>query len=72
MNDKLILTFGRNLKTYRLKSGLSQEKLADMCGLHRTYISAVERGARNISITNIERIAKILKVSAYKLLVEKN
>lgn len=48
--------------------GLSQEKLSELAGLHRTYISAVERERRNISIDNIQRIASALNIEAYKLL----
>ena len=49
--------FRANLKYYRLKADISQEALAAKAGLHRTYISSVERGLRNISIDNIDRIA---------------
>ena len=64
---KLIHTFAVNVRFYRLKAGLSQEKLAELASLHRTYISAVERERRNISIENIESIAVALNVDAYKL-----
>ena len=47
--------FRANLKYYRLKADISQEALAAKAGLHRTYISSVERGLRNISIDNIDR-----------------
>lgn len=59
------------LESIRQAAGLSQEKLADICGLHRTYISDIERFERNISLTNLEKISKALNVSAFKLL-EKN
>jgi transcriptional regulator with XRE-family HTH domain len=64
------LTFARNLRRERLARGISQEKLADRAGLHRTYISSVECGERNISIDNIERIAKALGVEPSLLLRE--
>ena len=47
----------------RKKKGLSQEAFADLCGLHRTYIGAIERGERNISLENIKKIARALGVS---------
>lgn len=64
----LRLNFARNIKSSRLKRDISQEKLADLCNLHRTYIGSVERGERNISIDNIEKIAKALEVSPSVLL----
>lgn len=63
--------FVKNLKYYRLKQSLSQEKLAEHSGLHRTYISLLERKKRNITINNIEKIAKGLDIEPYKLLKEK-
>jgi transcriptional regulator with XRE-family HTH domain len=60
--------FANNVKKYRNEKGLSQEALADLSGLHRTYISAVERERRNISIENIESIASALNVDAFLLL----
>jgi transcriptional regulator with XRE-family HTH domain len=67
----LINIFATNVKTYRLEKNISQEKLAELAGLHRTYISAVERERRNISIDNIEKIAQALNVDAYLLFKEK-
>ena len=55
--------FGQKMKKRRLALGLSQERLAFMTKLHRTYISDVERGNRNISLINIEKISKSLKVN---------
>lgn len=59
-----------NMRKYRTEKELSQEDLAELCGLHRTYISDIERGERNISIDNIEKIAAALEVSVAKLLSE--
>lgn len=64
----LMHIFAINVKFYREKNGLSQEKLAELSGLHRTYISAIERERRNISIENVEKIANALKVDAFILL----
>ena len=60
--------FALNLKKLRLEKGLSQEKLASLAGLHRTYIGSVERGERNISIDNIEKLAKALESNISELL----
>jgi transcriptional regulator with XRE-family HTH domain len=62
--------FAANLKEQRLAKGLSQEDLADLCGLHRTYVGSVERGERNISIDNMERLAQSLEVPLEKLIRE--
>jgi transcriptional regulator with XRE-family HTH domain len=60
--------FGKRLRSVREKVGVSQEKLAEMAELHRTYVSSVERGKRNISLLNIERLARALKVSMAELM----
>ena len=64
----LIHIFATNVRKYRTEKGISQEALAELAGLHRTYISAVERERRNISIDNIENIAAALDVEPFKLL----
>lgn len=61
--------FGKNVKKYRIQSKLSQEKLGELTGLHRTYISDIERGLRSISLNNIEKLSKALNVEAYKLFI---
>ena len=60
--------FASNVKKYRNQKRLSQEVLADITGLHRTYISTIERERRNISLSNIECIASALDVEPYILL----
>jgi transcriptional regulator with XRE-family HTH domain len=62
------VTLSQNIKTLRASRGLSQEALADLVGLHRTYIGSVERGERNISIDNLERIAVAFDLSVSQLL----
>jgi len=59
---------GIKIRKVRQKKKMSQEDLAFESGLHRTYISDIERGARNVSIKNIEKIAKALKVSLKELM----
>ncbi len=54
---------------YRTSADISQEKLAELSGLHRTYISDVERGTRSISLDNIQKIATSLNVEVYKLFI---
>lgn len=60
--------FGERLREVRLEKELSQEKLAELAGLHRTYVSSVERGERNISLVNIEKLAVALGVSLKDLM----
>ena len=62
--------FGRRVRALREAAAISQEELAGMCGLHRTYIGSVERGERNISLNNILTIAQALGIDPGKL-VEK-
>lgn len=66
----IIKVFGANLRKYRTKKGLSQEQFAEICGLHRTYISDIECFQRNVSLENVQRIADALGVESYKLLQE--
>ena len=61
---------GLNLKKLREEQGFSQESFADHCGLHRTYISGIERGVRNPTVVILDKIAKGLKVPAGQLLDE--
>ena len=58
------------MKRYRQATGLSQEAFAEKCGMHRTYISAIECFRRSISLENIQRIADALGVEPYRLLLE--
>ena len=62
------MRFGTRLREIRLKKGISQERLAELAGLHRTYVSSVERGERNISLENIDRLANALEEPMAKLM----
>ncbi len=66
----IIKVFANNVKYYRNKMGISQEAFAEKCGLHRTYISAIECYRRSISLENIQRIADALEIETYKLFME--
>ena len=57
------IRFGRAIRRIREEQGISQEEAAERCGLHRTYYSGIERGVRNVSLVNIERIGKGLKTT---------
>ena len=62
------LRLATNLRTARKALAVSQEALAEMAGLHRTYVGAIERGERNVSIDNIERLANALGLDVVELL----
>lgn len=60
---------GANVRALRLKQKLTQEQLADRCDLHRTYVGAIERGDRNVSLKNIVILAQALNVEPFELLL---
>ena len=62
------IQFGRAIRRVRGAQKINQEEAAERCGLHRTYYSGIERGVRNVSLVNIEKIAKGLKQSQPELL----
>ena len=61
-------TLGATIRELRAGLGISQEVLAEYCDLHRTYVGGIERGERNVSLENIVRVARALKVTPSKLL----
>lgn len=66
----IVRVFGTNLRKYRTALGISQEAFADKCGMHRTYISAIECYRRSISLENVQRIADALHIETYRLFME--
>lgn len=66
----IVKVFAYNLKKYRTLKGLSQEAFAEKSGLHRTYISAIEREKRSIALDNVQRIADALEVDTYLLFID--
>jgi transcriptional regulator with XRE-family HTH domain len=63
MSVDIRIRFGRAIRRIREEQAINQEEAAERCGLHRTYYSGVERGVRNVSLVNLEKIAKGLKTS---------
>lgn len=66
----IVKVFARNVRKYRTEKGVSQETLAEKASLHRTYICAVEREKRSISLDNIQKIADALDIETYKLFID--
>jgi transcriptional regulator with XRE-family HTH domain len=64
---EVLVRFGARLRKVRVAKGISQERLAELAGLHRTYVSSVERGSRNISLLNIDKLAVALGVPMARL-----
>ena len=62
------IIFATRLREFRASKGISQEKLAELSGLHRTYVSSVERFERNITVDNMERLSLALGVDLRELL----
>lgn len=63
----ILTRFGANVRRYRIKRKISQEKLAETADLHRTYIGQIESGKRNVALKNIEKLAKALNVEIREL-----
>ena len=64
------IRFAENLRAIRIKQGLSQEDLAELADLHRTYIGSIERGERKVSVDNMEAIADALRVPLARMVEE--
>jgi transcriptional regulator with XRE-family HTH domain len=72
VNEFLIKEFGNRIRQLRLEKNISQEKLSFLTGFHRTYIGMIERGERNISLSNIAMFAKVFELNVSELLDFKN
>ena len=70
MQTAILKSFGVAVRRMRLLNGISQETFADLCDLHRTYVSDIELGKRNVSLENIDRIANALGISISELFKE--
>ncbi len=67
MKKEILIKFGKKVRGIREKQNLSQEKLATKAGVHRTYIGMIERAEKNITLENIEKVAKALELSIKEL-----
>jgi len=65
--EDIRVRFGNALRKKRHEIGVSQEEFTDICGLDRTYVGGIERGERNVSLINLAKIAKALKMSLAEL-----
>ena len=62
MTKPILVKFGKRVRTIRAEQGISQERLGELAGVHRTYVGMIERGEKNITLTSMEKFAKALKV----------
>lgn len=67
MKKDILIKFGKKVREERAKLGLSQEELAGRAGVHRTYIGMIERAEKNITLENIEKVAKALNIPVKEL-----
>ena len=67
MKKAILVKFGKKIREVRVKRGLSQETLADIANVHRTYIGMVERAEKNITLLNIQKLSKALKIDIREL-----
>ncbi|MDI9364205.1 MAG: helix-turn-helix transcriptional regulator [Flavobacterium sp.] len=70
--QEILIKFGNRVRDLRKENGLSQEQLSFKANLHRTYIGMIERAEKNITLVNIEKIAKALNVNIKELFDDKN
>ena len=71
-SHQLLLIISNNLKAFRTANNLSQEELAELCKLHRTYIGSIERCEKNLSLSSLEIIAEALGITVPELLTPRD
>ena len=64
----ILIRFGKHVREVRVKLGISQERLGELARMHRTYIGMIERAEKNVTLINIEKLARALKISISDLL----
>ncbi len=67
MKKAILVKFGKKIREVRVKRGLSQEAIADIANVHRTYIGMIERAEKNITLLNIQKLSKALKIDIKEL-----
>ena len=67
MSSRILIQFGKRIRDERTKRGISQERLGELAKVHRTYVGMIERGEKNITLTNIEKLAKALGLEIRQL-----
>jgi transcriptional regulator with XRE-family HTH domain len=70
VRESVNVRFGKKVREERLKLGLSQEAFAERAGVHRTYVGMIERAEKNITLSNIEKIANALKIKIPQLFID--
>ena len=67
MNRQILIQFGKRVREERIERGYSQERLGELAKVHRTYVGMIERAEKNITLTNMEKIARALKLKVSDL-----
>lgn len=68
MNKQILVQFGKRVREERMKRGYSQERFGELAKVHRTYVGMIERAEKNITLTNMEKIARALKLKVNDLI----
>ncbi len=68
MSSRILIQFGKRVREERTKRGISQERLGELAKVHRTYVGMIERGEKNITLTNIEKVARALSLKVRDLI----